>query len=215
VPSSTRVFLARHCDVANPERRLYGFLPGFALSARGVSQAEAMAQRLEPQRIRVVRTSPLDRAVQTAEIIAGRAGAPVVEDPDLIESRFSRYLQGVRYTEVPWRRPLWWVHMAWPGLLGRDETVEAMAGRVERALRRVLEEAGDGSGVCVSHGDPIQAFWIRSLGRRAWALHRLQCAKGGMLALDYSGERLLRITYVPPPSGVPQAPSPAPGPSHA
>ena len=56
------------------------------------------------------------------------------------------------------------------------------------------------SGVCVSHGDPIQAFWIRHLGRRAWALHRLQCAKGGLLALDYEGRRLSRITYLPPES---------------
>jgi broad specificity phosphatase PhoE len=88
--------------------------------------------------------------------------------------------------------------MAYPGLLRRDERVAAMADRVERSLQRALEGAGGGSGVCVSHGDPIQAFWIRHLGRRPWALHHLQCAKGGLLALDYEGRKLAKVTYVPP-----------------
>lgn len=217
MPQSTRLFLARHCDVANPERRLYGFLPGFGLSPRGLHQAEAMGRYLARWPIGVIRTSPLDRAVETAGIVARHVGSPpVIPDDDLVEARFSRYLQGVRYSEVPWRRPLWWVHMALPGLLRRDETVAAMAARVERALLRVLDDVGDESGVCISHGDPIQAFWIRHLGRRDWALHRLQCAKGGLLALDYEGRRLSCITYVPPESlGAQTTPSTAADASHA
>jgi broad specificity phosphatase PhoE len=73
-----------------------------------------------------------------------------------------------------------------------------MAARVERSLQRVLESVGDGTGICVSHGDPIQAFWIRYLHRRPWALHHLQCAKGGLLALDYEDGKLAKVSYVPP-----------------
>jgi broad specificity phosphatase PhoE len=199
VPASTRLYLARHCDVANPRRVVYGHLPGYALSPLGLAQAEAMGRRLAGRPIRLIRSSPLPRALQTAGIVAGHLGnPPIVSDPDLVEARFGRYLQGVPYAQVPWRRPLWWVHMAWPGLLPSDETVAEMGARVEAALLRLLDEVGDGSGVCVSHGDPIQAFWIRALGRPAWALHRLQCAKGGMLELDYRGRRLETISYVPP-----------------
>ena len=57
-------------------------------------------------------------------------------------------------------------------------------------------------GICVSHGDPIQAFWVRSEGRPAWALHRLQCAKGGMLELDYVEGMLTSTVYRPPSAGV-------------
>jgi broad specificity phosphatase PhoE len=88
--------------------------------------------------------------------------------------------------------------MVYPGLLRRDERVGAMAGRVERSLERLLESVGDGTGVCVSHGDPIQAFWITYLHRHPWALHHLQCAKGGLLALDYESGKLVKVTYVPP-----------------
>ena len=194
-----RLYLVRHCDVANPHGVLYGYLPGFGLSAKGLSQAESLGQRLGGQPVRVIRTSPLERARQTTSIIARHLDNPeVVVDDDLVEARFGLYLQGIRYAEVPWRRPLWWVHMVYPGLLRRDERVGAMAGRVERSLERLLESVGDGTGVCVSHGDPIQAFWITYLHRHPWALHHLQCAKGGLLALDYESGKRVKVTYVPP-----------------
>ena len=194
-----RLYLVRHCDVANPHGVLYGYLPGFGLSAKGLSQAESLGQRLGGQPVRVIRTSPLERARQTTSIIARHLDNPeVIVDDDLVEARFGLYLQGIRYAEVPWRRPLWWVHMVYPGLLRRDERVGAMAGRVERSLERLLESVGDGTGVCVSHGDPIQAFWITYLHRHPWALHHLQCAKGGLLALDYESGKLVKVTYVPP-----------------
>ena len=194
-----RLYLVRHCDVANPHGVLYGYLPGFGLSAKGLSQAESLGQRLGGQPVRVIRTSPLERARQTTSIIARHLDNPeVVVDDDLVEARFGLYLQGIRYAEVPWRRPLWWVHMVYPGLLRRDERVGAMAGRVERSLERLLESVGDGTGVCVSHGDPIQAFWITYLHRHPWALHHLQCAKGGLLARDYESGKLVKVTYVPP-----------------
>ena len=194
-----RLYLVRHCDVANPHGVLYGYLPGFGLSAKGLAQAESLGQRLGGQPVRVIRTSPLERARQTTSIIARHLDNPeVVVDDDLVEARFGLYLQGIRYAEVPWRRPLWWVHMVYPGLLRRDERVGAMAGRVERSLERLLESVGDGTGVCVSHGDPIQAFWITYLHRHPWALHHLQCAKGGLLALDYESGKLVKVTYVPP-----------------
>jgi broad specificity phosphatase PhoE len=208
VAKAVRLYLVRHADVANPRHVLYGHLPGYPLSRRGVEQAEATGRYLGKEAIRVIRTSPLERAQQTAAIIAGHLGSPVIAiDEDLLEARFSRYLQGVPYAQVPWRRPLWWIHMVSPGVLRRDETVGAMAARVERALLRALEDAQGQSAVCVSHGDPIQALWVRHLGRPAWALHRLQCAKGGLLALDYEGRRLSRITYVPPETQ--SAPAPA------
>ena len=199
-PAPTRVYLVRHCDVENPGRVLYGHLEGFRLSERGVRQAHALGERLASTPVRQIYCSPLERAQQTARIIASHLdNVPVTTTPELVEAAFGRHLQGVRANAgIIWRRPLWLVHMLWPGILPNDETVAEMARRVRAPLLRLVRDHPGQGGVCVSHGDPIQALWVESEGRRPWALHRLQCAKGGMLELDYEGERLVGKTYRPP-----------------
>ncbi|MFN2581883.1 MAG: histidine phosphatase family protein [Candidatus Dormibacteria bacterium] len=216
-PISTRLYLVRHCDVHNPDGVLYGHLPAFRLSHKGERQAHALGRYFAGKPIQTILTSPLDRARQTSQIIASYLGSvPITPTDDLIEARFGLYLQGVRPRDVPWRRPLWWVHMAWPGVLSRDESVSAMAARVKRPLTHLLREhPGEGS-ICVSHGDPIQAFWVQANGRPPYALHRLQCAKGGMLILDYLGEQLRHLEYVPPERvGEQRAPQPVADATHA
>jgi broad specificity phosphatase PhoE len=201
-PTSTRVHLVRHCDVHNPEGVLYGHLPNFPLSQKGVRQAHDLGRRLAGTSAGQIYSSPLERAVQTAEIIGSHIpGSTITLTDDLIEARFGRYLQGIRPAQVPWKRPLWMIHMVWPGLLTNDERVSDMARRVERPIRRLLGSHPGEGGICVSHGDPIQAFWVRSEGRPAWALHRLQCAKGGGLELDYVEGMLTSIVYRPPSAG--------------
>jgi broad specificity phosphatase PhoE len=206
-PTSTRVHLVRHCDVRNPQGVLYGHLANFPLSEKGERQAHDLGRRLAASAARQIYSSPLERAAQTAEIISSHIpGSTITLTDDLIEARFGRYLQGVRPAQVPWQRPLWLIHMVWPGLLPNDERVSDMATRVERPIRRILAGHPGQGGICVSHGDPIQAFWVRSEGRAAWALHRLQCAKGGMLELDYVEGMLTSTIYSPPSAGTEAAP---------
>lgn len=208
--AKTRVHLIRHCDVFNPEGVLYGYLPGYRLSERGIRQAHSLGRRLAGHPVHRIYVSPLQRAQETAEIIATYLpGAEVVTTDDLIEARFGRYLEGVKPRDVIWRRPLWLVHMVRPGLMKCDETVAAMAARVQAPIDRIIDDFPGEGGVCVSHGDPIQAFWVKADGRRDIALHRLQCMKGGMLVLDYEGRRLAAKTYVPP-EEIPEAELPDP-----
>jgi len=208
-PVSTRLHLVRHCDVRNPEGVLYGHLPNFPLSEKGVKQAHALGRYFAGTRVRQIYSSPLERARQTSEIIASYLdGVPITYTDDLIETRFGLYLQGIPPKQVPWRRPLWLIHMVWPGLLRNDESVAALAARVRRPLMRLLaDHPGDG-GICVSHGDPIQGFWVNSESRPRYALHRLQCAKGGLLELDYDGEALKKLTYLSPARVAELAPDP-------
>ena len=198
-PVRTTLHLVRHCDVYNPDGILYGHLPGFRLSEKGVRQAHALGERFAGRPVRQIYASPLERAQQTAHIIASYLdNVPVVTTPELVEARFGLYLQGVRPKDVPWKRPLWFVHMAWPGLLPNDESVAAMAARVRAPMLRLLRDFPGDEGICVSHGDPIQAFWVEAEGRHAYALHRLQCAKGGVLTLQYDDDRLVSKDYRPP-----------------
>src|SRR6202034_1685683 len=82
----TRVHLIRHGEVYNPDGVLYGRLPGFRLSDKGVRQAQAAADALAARDIVAVIASPLQRAQQTAAPIAARHYLDVDTDHDLLES---------------------------------------------------------------------------------------------------------------------------------
>jgi broad specificity phosphatase PhoE len=207
-PASTRLHLVRHCDVRNPEGVLYGHLPDFPLSEKGVRQAHALGRYFAKSTARQIYSSPLERARQTAEIIASYLPVPITYTDDLIETRFGLYLQGIPPKQVPWRRPLWLIHMIWPGLLGNDESVAELSARIRRPLMRLLADHPGEGGICVSHGDPIQGFWVAAQRRPRYALHRLQCAKGGLLQLDYEGDELQRLAYLSPARIAELAPEP-------
>ena len=78
---STRLFLVRHgATTATQEDRFSGS-SGAELSETGRWQVERLGERLAPQRIDAVYTSPLSRAVDTAHILAGRCRLePIIRD---------------------------------------------------------------------------------------------------------------------------------------
>jgi broad specificity phosphatase PhoE len=208
-PVSTRHYLVRHCDVRNPKGVLYGHLPDFPLSDKGVKQAHALGRYFAGRNVRHLYSSPLERARQTAEVIAAYLDSvPIIYTEDLVETRFGLYLQGVPPKQVPWRRPLWFVHMLWPGVLPNDESVAALAARLGRPIARVITDHPGETGIFVSHGDPIQGFWVSADRRPRYALHRLQCAKGGLLELDYAGDALRHLAYLSPARIAALAPGP-------
>lgn len=192
----TTIYLARHCDVDNPAGIIYGHRAGTRLSALGRSQARIQGAYLAARGIERIIASPLERAIETAAAIRHACGLAGIETDDrLTEAHFGRHLQGVKRWQIPVRRPLWWVHLLAPGALPGDEGVQAMA----RRMRGVLDEvAADGrKTVLVSHGDPIQAFWITVERRNPYALHLLSCKKGGMLAIRGYPEEPA-VTYLSP-----------------
>ena len=76
----TRIHLVRHGEVYNPKHVLYGRLPGFRLSDKGIRQAQAVANALADRDIVAVIASPLQRAQETAAPIAARHDLTVDTD---------------------------------------------------------------------------------------------------------------------------------------
>ena len=186
---STRVLLIRHAHVENPKQVLYGHLPDFHLSAKGRAQAEELGQRLRPLNIHLIAHSPLDRARETAEIIAAQLDPPppLEERPELREAEFSRYLQGVAYPLIPVLRPLWWVHKARRGWLDGDEPVGEMARRVLDVAADLAQRFPDQTTALVSHADPLQAAWVVLDGRPETdrEMRRKPVARAGMLSVEF------------------------------
>jgi broad specificity phosphatase PhoE len=141
------------------------------LDATGERQAKAVAAALSSLRDPRVVTSPLRRAVQTAEAVAaGLAVAPTVDDR-WIELDYGDW-DGLPLAEVPestWRA--WRDDLALrpPG----GETLRELAARVRAALAEMAEEAAGRDVVVVSHVSPIKAAvaWALDVGDEvAWRM---------------------------------------------
>jgi broad specificity phosphatase PhoE len=87
--SEHTVYLIRHAQPANMgEANLrYDVPPGPPLSADGRAQAAMAASFLAGHPPSVIYASPLDRAVQTAQIIVAQLGTPLAIDERLAEHR--------------------------------------------------------------------------------------------------------------------------------
>jgi broad specificity phosphatase PhoE len=208
----TRVYLIRHAEVENPQRVLYGHLPGFPLSARGRDQAAELGRRLRDAGIKRIVHSPLERAAETARIIASQLPEPVdlVAEPELREAEFSRYLQGVPFLQIPLRRPLWVAHKLRRGLLPGDEAIRDLGGRILEVMRRVAREHPEEASALVSHADPLQAAWVLMEGRvqNERELNRKRVDRAGMLEVDLEGSRVAEVRYVAPPKPGPAGTAP-------
>ncbi len=194
----------RHADVENPNRVLYGHLPGFGLSALGRTQATAVGQSLRDSGLRRILHSPLERARQTAELVNAQLPAPVplIPEPALVEAEIGRYLQGVPYWQIPVRRPKWLLHKLRRGALNGDESIANLGGRIRDVVMRVAHDHPGEVSMCVSHADPIQAAWVLFENRpqNERELYRKSVQKGGMLDIELDGDRIDGIRYVPPPA---------------
>ena len=82
---STTIHFVRHGEVHNPDNIYYGRLPGFHLSAEGVRQASVAANVLKKHQIAAIYSSPLERTIETAEVIARQLGLPLKISDLLIE----------------------------------------------------------------------------------------------------------------------------------
>lgn len=158
----TTVLLARHGETAwNRERRAQGWAP-IPLNERGREQATALADYLtERYAIDRIRASDLDRAAETAQIVAD-GGFPHLKpelEPYWRERGLGVY-QGLTYEELSERFPAFaLVGPRTPEPDARPDKGESLLDVKERVLNGWSDvTAGDDNRttVIVAHGGPIK-----------------------------------------------------------
>jgi len=196
---TTIVHLVRHGEVANPEGILYGRLPGFLLSDDGEMMAKNAASFLAGRDVTLVRSSPLERAVQTAEPIAAQFSLPIEADERLIEpwNHFEGLTVGVGDGSL--RAPRHWIYLRNPFRPSWGEPYKDVAARVLAAASDAAKAARGHEAVCVSHQLPIWVTRRFAEGRRLWHdPRRRQCALGSVTSLTYHADQLVSVAYAEP-----------------
>jgi broad specificity phosphatase PhoE len=195
----TVIHLLRHGEVDNPTKVLYGRLPGYLLSDLGREMAERVADHLSGNDIRVVISSPLERAQATAAPVAARHGLGVDIDERLIEA--TTVFQGLRVGmgDGILREPRYWRHVWNPFRPSWGEPYLEISRRMRQAVNAAVAKARGGEAVMVSHQLPI---WVVRLAaeRRPFVhdpRHR-QCSLASLTSLNYSDDELVSVSYSEP-----------------
>ena len=186
--TATRLILVRHGETALTRQGRYSGRGDVPLSDEGQAQAMAAGGRVAgiSRDVAAVVTSPLQRCVRTAEIIAAElGGADVTVLPELIECDFGDW-EGLTFAEVRERWPAElsaWLEspaVAPPG----GESFDAVAERARAAVGTVLKAYPRSVVVVVSHVSPIKLILRDTLAATDGFLHRLFLDAAGVSTLD-------------------------------
>jgi len=160
----TRLILVRHA-----ESEMKGCYVGRLdppLSARGRAQADALARQMAGQSLAAVYSSPLKRALTTAQMIAVPHGLEVSAIAELAELDFGDW-DGLTYQEIaeiaPQRFNRW---LADPAEVRppNGETLLEMSQRVMEVVNGVIVAHPGEMVVVVTHGGPARAIVCHALG---------------------------------------------------
>ena len=170
----TTILIARHGQSDwNQDKRWQGHADR-PLTEKGREQAQALAHRLAHIELDAVYSSDLQRARDTAAVVAESQGLEVRQLPELREVDVGSW-SGLTRAEAEERFPDGFARWrdGYPGWQD-GETYEAMTDRVLRAVDEIAAEHEGGRVLVVSHGGPIRAMHAAALGLDVHAYRRLR-----------------------------------------
>jgi probable phosphomutase (TIGR03848 family) len=192
-----RLLLIRHAMNDWVGKRVAGWTPGISLNEEGQDQAARLAERLESVPLEAIYSSPLERAMETAEPIAGSHGLKIEIRDSIGESRYGE-LDGKRIEEI-FKSELWeqWLrHPSRTRFPGAETTYEVQV-RVVAALEQILQEHPEGNIALVSHADPIRVAVAHYIGLPLDLVGRLWVSPASVTTMRFDewGPRLTHLSH--------------------
>lgn len=175
-PGETILMTIRHgLTELNRDQRVGGH-SDVPLLEEGRRQAETARETFAGTRVDVVITSPLRRAVETAEIVTGLPASSMILEPLCIERFFGR-MEGLTRPEVESRFPqivyLQIDHIGYSLNPPGGETFDALRARAERFLAKALTEHAGKRVLVSSHQNFLQQLHGALFGRDTYDSLRL------------------------------------------
>ena len=209
------VHMVRHGEVFNPDKILYGRLPGFGLSALGQQMAEELADGWQtPPEILV--SSPLQRAQETVGPLAKKFQLQVRIDERVLEAE-NRF-EGLSNMRQQLRNPKLWPLVVNPLRPSWGEPYAAQVQRVAAAIHDLRDELmlthGPGSSaMVVSHQLPI---WVTRRSAEGKLLahdpRQRECSLASVTTFEFApGQTVPTVHYTEPVAHLSQHAAALPG----
>jgi broad specificity phosphatase PhoE len=197
---STTVHVARHGEVENPQKILYGRQPGWRLSTRGQEMAKVLGEWSKGIDLGALHVSPLQRAQETAAPIAKAHGIEITTDERLIEA--GNIFEGKSFEPGSGilKHPSAWRHLYNPWKPSWGEPYEEQINRMLAAIFAANKAANGKDAIVVSHQLPI---WIlRSAIEGRSLLHdprKRICTLASVTSIHFDDEGVISgVSYAEP-----------------
>ena len=182
--------------------KLPGQSAGIHLNERGQDQARALGEALKDVPIKAIYSSPLERAMETAEPIARARSLEVVPEPGLRDADVGKWqgksLKVLRLTNA------WKIVQHSPSrfTFPEGESFMSVQTRIVNALESIARKHNKPKDIVavVFHADPIKLAVAHFLGLPLDHFQRLSCDTGSLTALYVGdmGANLLKLNQRPP-----------------
>jgi broad specificity phosphatase PhoE len=164
--SITRLLLVRHGATAATEEDRFSGSTGAELSEQGRWQAARLGERLAPQNITAVYSSPLSRALETAHIVAGHCRLDAVQRDGLREIGHGHW-EGLKRQDV--EREFAAEYAAWEAdpftfAPAGGESGVAVLARALPVIREIVAAHPGGQVLVVSHKATLRLVLSSLLG---------------------------------------------------
>lgn len=180
-----RIYLVRHGETELNQKKCYYGHMDVGLSEKGVKQAKAIGAFFRNHSFDVVVSSPLIRAVKTAEYILGGREQKIVVDERLSEQNFGIF-EGFTYEQLLERYPdefqSWNQDFSGYRIPG-GESFSDVRNRIDNYLKELTGR--DGTMLLVAHKGTLGHFLASSLGLPLEGYWNFVFEQGSYSCIDY------------------------------
>ncbi len=168
---NTTILLIRHGETSwNAVRRLQGHTD-IPLNEEGARQAGALAQALAAGQVEVLVSSDLQRAMQTAQAVAGQYDGLEVQTDDQLRERCYGVFEGMLYAEIEQQYPaeyaLWQARDIDAVMPAGEREAESFRQFYQRSTDGIAEWAQRHPGrtiAIVAHGGVLECAYRAAVG---------------------------------------------------
>lgn len=191
----TTFFLIRHASCSGLGHTLWGRTPGIYLNEKGEMQAQNLAERFKDVTLDAIYSSPLERALQTAEALARNMKLEVKKSAAANEINFGDWA-GKTFEELSgdeqWRR--FNSYRSMTTIPGGESFLEVQ-NRIVKEVDQLALQHGKARVAIVSHADVIRAAVAYLLATPIDLIDRFEISpcSVSVVALDKNNATLLTI----------------------
>lgn len=162
----TRIYLVRHAEAEGNKKRVFQGSFDADISENGHRQLERLKERFKDIKIDAVYSSPLKRALDTAQAANFYHNLPIITLDSLAEINGGHW-EGVKWDDIPVLFPeenKAWVDEPWKFAPEGGESMRSVYDRIWQAILDIVKNNQGKTVLVTSHGCAIRNFFCRAKG---------------------------------------------------